>query len=95
MSIFTLFALILLAVVTLFALANPTDVTVRFLAWQLNTTLALAVIGAAIVGGFLVFVSNVLGQQHLRARIRELQTRVRELEARQPASAGTDPDQKP
>ncbi len=82
MSGFTVFALILFAAVTAFALANPMPVTVRFLMWTAEMSLALAVIGAAVVGGILVFVSSVVGQQHLRARIREVQARVRELEAR-------------
>jgi uncharacterized integral membrane protein len=95
MSMFTIFALILLVLVTLFALANPAPVMVRFLAWQMQTTLALALTGSAIAGGFLVFLSNVLGQQHLRARLREMQGRVRELEARLQTSAESRPDQKP
>ena len=95
MSGFSLFALLLLAVVTAFALTNPAPVTVRFLAWQAQTTLALAVIGAAAIGGFLVLVSSVLGQQHLRARLREMQARARELEARLHELDDTRPEHKP
>jgi uncharacterized integral membrane protein len=95
MSGFTLVALVLFAVVTAFALANPAPVMVRFLAWQAETTLALAVIGAAVLGGFLVFVSSILGQQNLRARLREMQARARELEARLQELGGTRPEQKP
>lgn len=84
MPLFTLFALLLLVAVTLFALANPQPVTLRFLLWQVETTLALATIGAAVLGGLLVFLSSVLGQRHLRARLREVQARVRDLEARTP-----------
>ncbi len=81
MSAFTLFALLLLVGVTVFALYNPEPVVLRFLVWQVQTTVALAVVGGAVIGGLLVFVSSLLGQQHLRARVRELQARVRELEA--------------
>jgi uncharacterized integral membrane protein len=94
MSGFTVFALLLLVAVTLFALANPMSVPLRFLMWQAQTTLALALIGAAVVGGLLVFVSSVVGQQHLRVRLREVQARVRELEARLQGS-GSHPDDKP
>ncbi len=94
MSRFTAFALVLFAAVTLFALANPMPVTVRFLKWTGEMSLALAVIAAALVGGLLVFISSVVGQQHLRARIREVQARVRELEARLQGS-GSHPDDKP
>jgi uncharacterized integral membrane protein len=95
MSGFTLFALLLLVVVTVFALANPAPIALRFLMWQAETTLAIAIIGAAVIGGFLVFVSSVFGQQHLRTRLRDAQTRVRELEARLHESTASKPEQKP
>lgn len=84
MPLFTIVALLLLVVVTLFALGNPQLVTLRFLVWQVETTLALATISAAVLGGLLVFVSSALGQRHLRAMLRETQGRVRDLEARTP-----------
>jgi uncharacterized integral membrane protein len=94
MSAFTLFGLVLLVLVMLFALANPGTVLVRFLVWQYQTTVALAVIGAAVLGGLLVFVSNALGQRGQRARLRQLQARVRELEARVQELSAARPDQK-
>jgi uncharacterized integral membrane protein len=93
MSAFVVFALILFAAVTVFALSNPDPVTVRFLAWRLETSLALAVVGGAIVGGVLVLISSTVGQQHLRARLRELQTRLRELEGRTAAPDRTTDQQ--
>jgi len=91
MSIFAVFALILFAAVTVFSLSNPDLVTVRFLAWHLQTSLALAVVGAGIVGGLLVLISSTVGQQQMRARLRELQTRLREFEGR-PAPADRSAD---
>lgn len=91
MSVFAVFALILFAAVTVFSLSNPDLVTVRFLAWHLQTSLALAVVGAGIVGGLLVLISNTVGQQQMRARLRELQNRLRELEGR-PAPADRSAD---
>ncbi|MDR7520904.1 MAG: LapA family protein [Armatimonadota bacterium] len=82
MTPFALFVLLLLAAATAFALGNPGAVTLRFLVWQFETTVALAVLGAAVIGGLLVFVSSALGQRHLRARLRETQARLRALEAR-------------
>ena len=82
MSAFAIFTLILLVGVTVFSLSNHDVVALRFLVWQVQTSVALAIVGAAVVGGLLVFVSSVMGQQHLRARLREVQARVRELEAR-------------
>ncbi len=91
MSVSGLFTLLLLAAVTVFSLSNHDQVTLRFLAWQLQTSVALAVVGAAVLGGLLVFVSSVFGQQHLRARLREVQARLREIEARQaPGERPTD-----
>lgn len=85
MSAFTFVALLLLVGVTVFALYNPQPVVLRFLVWQVQTTVALAVVGGAVVGGVLVFISSLLGQQHLRARVRDLQARVRELETTRPS----------
>lgn len=94
MSIFTVFALLLFAAVTVFALANPSAVVLRFAVWEVQTTLALATIGAAVLGGFLVFLSGFIGQQRLRSRVRELQARVRDLESH-PPSSGARPNQDP
>ncbi len=87
MSGFSVFALLLLVATTVFALYNSTPVPVRFLMWEVQTSLALAVIGGVVLGGFLVFVSSVMGQQHLRARLRDLQARLRDAEAKLPSSA--------
>lgn len=94
MSVFTVFALLLLGAVTVFALANPSAVVLRLAVWEVQTTLALVTIGAAVLGGFLVFVSGFIGQQRLRSRLRELQARLRELESQPPASGGR-PNQNP
>jgi uncharacterized integral membrane protein len=94
MSVFTVFALLMFAAVTVFALANPSTVVIRFAVWEVQTTLALATIGAAVLGGFLVFTSGFIGQQRLRSRLRELQARLRELES-QPPAAGGRPNQDP
>ncbi len=94
MSGFTVFALLLFAAVAVFALANPSAVVLNFAIWEVRTTLALAVIGAAVVGGLLVLVSGFAGQRRLRARVRELQARLRELES-QASSAAERPPQNP
>lgn len=95
MTGFSFFAILLLAVVTVFAIMNPTPVSVRFLIWRAETTLALAVIGAAILGGLLVLMSSMLGQRHLRTRLRETEARVRELETRLHELDGALTDQNP
>jgi putative membrane protein len=82
MRLFGVFSLLLLLLTTMFALSNPSPVSVRFLAWQVQTSLALALIGGLVVGGFLVFVSGMAGQRHLRARLRDVQARLRDAEAK-------------
>jgi len=89
MSVFSVFALVLLVGVTIFALSNPTIVALRFLTWQTQVSLSLAVMGGAVLGGLLVFASGLIGQQRLRARVRDLQTRLREAEARTTGSGGS------
>lgn len=100
MSVFAIFALLLLVAATVFALSNPAPVAVRFVAWEIQTSLALAVIGGIVLGGFVVFVSSLAGQAHLRARVRDLQARVRDAEARLPAAGarpqtGSRPEEHP
>jgi len=89
MSAFSVFALVLLVGVTIFALSNPTIVPLRFVMWQTQVPLSLAVMGGAVLGGLLVFVSGLIGQQRLRARVRDLQARLREAEARTTESGGS------
>ncbi len=84
---FRIFALLVLVVATAFSLNNPDLVMVRFLAWRFETTLALAVLGGAVLGGFMIFASGMAAQRRLRAQVRELQVRVRTLES-SPAGPG-------
>jgi uncharacterized integral membrane protein len=88
MSAFGIFSMLLLVVTTMFALSNPTPIALRFLTWEVQTSLALAVIGGVVLGGFLVFTSSVAGQRHLRARLRDLQARLRDAESRLPDAGG-------
>jgi len=89
MSAFSVFALVLLVGVTVFAFSNPTIVALRFLMWQTQVSLSLAVMGGAVLGGLLVFVSGLVGQQRLRTRVRDLQARLHEAEARTTGSGGS------
>ncbi len=100
MPAFTVFALLLLVVTMIFALSNPAPVAVRFVVWEYQTSVALAVIGGIVLGGFLVFVSGLAGQSHLRARVRDLQARLRDAEAKPPTPGsrpqpGSRPEERP
>ena len=87
-------AVLLLAAATIFALQNPAAVTLKFVRWSLTTTLALAVIGAAVLGGLAVYVASLFSQGALRARLRAAEARLREWEregAARGEPSGTSP----
>jgi len=75
----TAFGLILLLlVVTIFALSNAGPVTVMFWQWPIYTgSLAFAIVGAGILGAVLVFLPSLIRQSHLGGRIRELERQQR------------------
>jgi len=84
----------LLAAATVFALQNPSPVALRFVAWSLSTTLAVAVIGAAVLGGLIVYVASLFSHGALRARLRAAEGRLREWE-RERADTGQVPGSSP
>ena len=73
-------AVLLLAAATIFALQNPATVTLRFVTWSLTTTLALAIVGAAVLGGLIVYIASLFSHGELRARLRSAEARLREGE---------------
>ncbi len=79
--------LLLLVAAAIFALQNPSSVTLRFVVWSLPTTLAVAVIGAAVLGGLIVYVASLFSQGALRGRLRAAEARLREWE-RERATSG-------
>lgn len=76
--------LVLLVVVTAFALSNRMPVTVSFWQWPIYTgPLAIVIVGAAVIGALLTYVSSVTHHLRQTQRIRSLQESVRAYEARQ------------
>jgi uncharacterized integral membrane protein len=73
-------ALLLMVAVTVFAVQNPQPVVLTFLFWSRGTSLALATIVAAVVGGLVVYVVSLLAQRDVRRRLRAAEARLRELE---------------
>jgi len=64
--VFILFALLVLAV-AVFALQNPDPVTLRFLAWQIQSSVAILTLGATAAGAL---IAGLLG---LASRLRRWQ----------------------
>ncbi len=88
--IWWLFALLL--AVTIFALSNTSPVTVMFWQWPIYTgSLALAIVGAGVIGALATLLPALLRQSHLGGRIRELERARREHEgaSQQPPLSGS------
>ena len=76
--------LVLLVAVTVFALSNPVTVTVNFWQWPVyKGPLAMAVVGAGVLGALLTYVSSLAHHVHQARHIRNLEERLRGHEARQ------------
>ena len=90
--------LVLLVVVTTFALSNRMPVTVSFWQWPIyNGPLAIIIVGAAVIGALLTYVSSVTHHLRQTQQIRSLQESVRAHEAKHPQAtpAQTSPMQAP
>ena len=88
--------LVLLLVVTAFALSNQTPVTVSFWQWRIyNGPLAIIIIGAAVIGALLTYISSVTHHVRQAQKIRSLQESARTSEPRQEAPAQTSSGQAP
>jgi uncharacterized integral membrane protein len=92
---FRVLAALLLVGTTIFALNNPEPVVLRFLTWGVYTTVALAMLGSALFGGLLIWLSTMATQRRLRAQVRDLQTRLRTVEAPPAASSTAAPTSPP
>lgn len=88
-------AVLLLVAVTIFALNNPAQVSVKFLRWQWATTLALAMIAAVVAGALVVYIASLAAHRGLRARLRAAETRLAEVERQRPTASGQSPPPPP
>ncbi|HLW59008.1 MAG TPA: LapA family protein [bacterium] len=80
-----LFLVILLVVVTVFALSNLSTVTVNF--WQVTVysgPLALVIVGAGVIGALLTYLGSLGHHFRLARQIRTLEGRVRAHEPLDP-----------
>ncbi len=80
MVVYVILALVFAVFVALFAVQNSMEVTVSFLTWQWNTSVAVVILGAAafgaVFGGLLALVREI----QLKLKLRSVQGQVRRLE---------------
>ena len=77
--------------VAIFALQNPDQVTIRFLAWQIERApLAAVILVSGAAGAIIVSLIGLVQRWRLRSKIRQLETRVRSLEVTRPPVKTTD-----
>lgn len=80
MQIFLFIALILMGVTIIFAVQNTATATVRFLAWELEGSLALVLLVAAAAGALISFFFSLPTLIRDKWTVRSLRKKVNELE---------------
>lgn len=80
MQVYWVLALVFAIFVAAFAVQNAGDVSVRFLTWQWETSIALVVLGAAAVGAVVAGLLGTVRQLSLSFKVRNLQGKIARLE---------------
>jgi uncharacterized integral membrane protein len=91
MRIFFVVALILALLVTVFAVQNNQPITISFLFWSIDGSLALVLMVTLVMGIVIGVLLMAPGSVRSRFRAREFQRSVRALEEEQTAAAATAP----
>lgn len=101
-----LFAILIMIVVTVFALSNASPAPVRFFVWTFELSLALLIFISAAIGAVIAIILGLVKQLSNRKRFKqlekqvsslekekaELQRQVAEMEAQQTKTPETPPD---
>jgi len=82
MEIYLILAAVLGIFVAVFAIQNSAAVTVKFLLWQFESSLAVLIILAMLSGMLLVFLLSIPGRLKRRKELHDRDKRIRELEKR-------------
>jgi len=80
MIIYLVLALIFAVFVALFAVQNAGQITVNFLAWQWNTSVAVIILGAAAFGAIFGGLMAVIREIQLKLKLRGAEGRANRLE---------------
>ena len=88
--VYLLIAAVAIAI-AIFALQNPDQVSIRFLGWQIERApLAAVILISGAVGAIIVSLIGFVQRWKLHSRIRQLETRVRNLEVPRPTIDTTE-----
>lgn len=79
--------IILLAIVGLFVFENRTPVTLAFVGWRYDTSQGLAMLAAFVAGAIILYFPSAIAQARLRAKLRNAEARLREMEQQLKAAA--------
>ncbi len=80
MEIYLILAAILGIFIAVFAIQNAAAVTVKFLLWQFESSLAVLIILAMLAGMLLVFLISLPGRIKRRKELYDRDKKIRELE---------------
>jgi len=78
---YLLFAVVFSAIIAIFAVQNAVVVTISFLTWRMESSLAVIVVVAAGIGILIALSIEMMIQVRLRFRLRQSNNKIKELEA--------------
>ncbi len=82
MEVYLILAAVVGIFVALFAIQNAASVTVKFIIWQFESSLAVVIILAMLAGMLLVFLLSIPGRLKRRRELYNKQKKINELEKR-------------
>ncbi len=82
MEVYLILAAVLGIFIALFAIQNAASVTVKFMFWQFQSSLAVVIILAMLAGMLLVFLLSIPGRFKRRKELYDKQKKIKELEKR-------------
>ncbi len=82
MELYLILAAVLGIFIAIFAIQNAVAVTVKFLLWEFQSSLAVLIIISMLAGMLLVFLLSIPGRLKRRKELYDKQKKIRELEKR-------------
>jgi uncharacterized integral membrane protein len=91
MGIVYLLVAVLGAAIAVFAIQNLSPVVIRFLGWKIESALSLVVLLSILAGAVLTSLCGLVPHWKLRSRVRQLENRLAQRPAPEPARADQPP----